>query len=372
MAKTDDREPDWPILHQAYQNTPVPDDADRVVRRLALRGAFPQRGAPATRGPDPRRLWLWSAAAAAVAVVALAAWPLHRRAAPPRVAESPAGTVRLGPVGEPTPAGTADAPAATQHLPAGVSRPTHPADSAPDSASPAPAAPPSEPVTSPAPQPAMPAVPSVLAQIDSDGRLRRYLGDSLFARLAVIVADAADHGAPVAPLGDRALEGLASQAEPALIVAGVGRYATRLVRAADALGAGATADEIAAGAAALASGSTPAMLARIRASRPGAPMLVPLLSLTQLATAGVPPDTAADAIVLFAERHIAESELASLTRAVTTAAASGGSAMSAFTRQVETVTAAVQPTPSNRGPTIPVSPPPAGPRPFSRSPGDRP
>lgn len=103
-------------------------------------------------------------------------------------------------------------------------------------------------------------------------------------------------GLPVEPLVDRALEGAAKGAPPALIVTAVARLRQELTSARAAFGPAASAGEITAGASALRAGATAKDLAQLRQLRAGQPLTVAAAVLADLVTAGVPADTAIAAV----------------------------------------------------------------------------
>lgn len=128
-----------------------------------------------------------------------------------------------------------------------------------------------------------------------DPRLVRLDPESR-AAVSVMIDSAHARGLPAEPLVDRALEGAAKHASRAAIIAAVRRLFTELRGAREALGDAASAAELEAGAAALRAGAEPAMLIRLRRSRPHQPLTVPLAVLADLVTQGVPADTASAAV----------------------------------------------------------------------------
>lgn len=124
------------------------------------------------------------------------------------------------------------------------------------------------------------------------------------ARAAVqAIADSARaEGLPGDPLLLKALEGASKGASDARIIAAVRTLHDELREARRLVGASAGADELTAAASALRAGVAPAAVARLRASRPDAPITVPLAVLTDLIARGVPADTAASLIHELAER----------------------------------------------------------------------
>lgn len=136
--------------------------------------------------------------------------------------------------------------------------------------------------------------------VAQDPRLSR-LDPPTRAIVAAIVDSAHGRGLPTEPLIDRALEGVTKGAGGSLIVAAVQRLASDLGRARDVLGPSAAPAELDAGAAALRAGAAPATLARLRHERGERGLTVPLAVLADLVASGVPPDTAARAVLALAE-----------------------------------------------------------------------
>jgi hypothetical protein len=137
-----------------------------------------------------------------------------------------------------------------------------------------------------------------LAAQAGDPRLSR-LDPAVRPAVVALVDSARAAGLPVEPLVQRALEGTSKGATPDRILAAVRRLTRDLGAARTALGA-ATAPEIDAGAAALHAGARPADLAALRARRPRQSLVVPLGVLADLVATGVPPDTAAAAVLALA------------------------------------------------------------------------
>jgi hypothetical protein len=134
------------------------------------------------------------------------------------------------------------------------------------------------------------------AAVAQDPRLNR-LDPEARAGVAAILDSARSAGLPTEPLLDRALEGAAKRAPAPAIVAAVQRLAAQLEHARAILGPRASAAELEAGAAALRAGADSTVLHRLRSSRPQDPLTVPLAVLADLVAQGVPPDTAASAVL---------------------------------------------------------------------------
>jgi len=131
-------------------------------------------------------------------------------------------------------------------------------------------------------------------------RLVGRLPDAMRERVDEIVDAARAGGLPTEPLVDRALEGAAKGAAPALIVAAVARLREELQGARDAFGEAASPAELTAGASALRAGATVDHLARLRRLRPGQPLTVAAAVMADLVAAGVPVDTAVTAVMALA------------------------------------------------------------------------
>lgn len=133
-----------------------------------------------------------------------------------------------------------------------------------------------------------------------DARLASRLPDPARTQVEAILQSARGRGLPVEPLVDRALEGAAKGAPPALIVTAVTRLRDELLAASTAFGAAATPAELTAGASALRAGATPDDLAHLREARSGRPLTVAAAVLADLVAAGVPADTAVSAVLALA------------------------------------------------------------------------
>ncbi|MGH7608235.1 MAG: hypothetical protein ACREME_12955, partial [Gemmatimonadales bacterium] len=115
-------------------------------------------------------------------------------------------------------------------------------------------------------------------------------------------------------LVQRALEGVAKGAAGPRITAAVRRLAGDLGTARGALGTSASAPELEAGAAALRAGATPAVLTDLRGIR-RAPLTIALAVLADLVASGVPPDSAAAAVLALAP-SARDADLVEFRRAV--------------------------------------------------------
>ena len=131
-------------------------------------------------------------------------------------------------------------------------------------------------------------------------RLVGRLPDPARTQVNAILAAAHTRGLPTEPLVDRALEGAAKGAPPAMIVAAVTRLRDELILVRSAFGETASTAELTAGASALRAGATTASLARLRAVRSGQPLTVAAAVMADLVAAGVPADTAVGAVLALA------------------------------------------------------------------------
>src|SRR5258707_9174816 len=127
------------------------------------------------------------------------------------------------------------------------------------------------------------------------------LDSNTFAAVGALMVSARTAGLPVEPLVRRALEGTAKHAEPDRIVAAVRRLAGELEVARAALGHESSAAELDAGASALRAGVRPEDLTLLRQRRTQS-LTVALAALTDLVVSGVPPDSAASAVLALAAR----------------------------------------------------------------------
>lgn len=138
----------------------------------------------------------------------------------------------------------------------------------------------------------------LLALTAQDPRLGRLDAETR-AAVAAVVDSTRRAGLPAEPLIQRALEGTAKGASGARITAAVRRLAADLGGARDALGTAASAPELEAGAAALRAGAPPEALRRLQERRPP-PLTIALAVMADLVSGGVPPDSAAAAVLALA------------------------------------------------------------------------
>jgi hypothetical protein len=131
-------------------------------------------------------------------------------------------------------------------------------------------------------------------------RLAGRLPDAVRVQVDALLDSARATDLPTEPLVDRALEGASKHADGARIVAAVHRLAGELGAARDALGFESSPAEMTAGASALRAGARPEDLHRLRVLRARQPVTVAAAVLADLVSVGVPPDTAAAAVIALA------------------------------------------------------------------------
>jgi len=147
-----------------------------------------------------------------------------------------------------------------------------------------------------------------------DPRLEHRLDSTTLAAVGALMDSARSAGLPVEPLVQRALEGTAKHAEPDRIIAAVRRLAGELGVARASLGRESSPAELDAGASALRAGVRPEDLTLLRQRRTHS-LTVALAALTDLVTGGVPPDSAAAAVLALASRA-RDDQIADFRRAV--------------------------------------------------------
>ena len=152
------------------------------------------------------------------------------------------------------------------------------------------------------------------AAIAQDPRLERRLDSATFRAVSAVIDSANRLGLPVEAMVQRALEGAAKHASSVQIVAAVRRLGQDLGAARDALGAASSQAEIVAAASALRGGVRVADLTRLRQRRTQ-DLTVALATLADLVTSGVPPDSAAAAVIALAG-SARDDQIADFRRAV--------------------------------------------------------
>jgi len=146
-----------------------------------------------------------------------------------------------------------------------------------------------------------------------DPRLER-LDPETRGLVGAVIDSAREVGLPSEPLVQRALEGVTKGAAGARIVAAVRRLSADLGTARGALGTHASSPELEAGVAALRAGATLQLLAHLRDVRKP-PLTMALSVLADLVAGGVPPDSAAAAILVLAP-NARDADLVDFRRAV--------------------------------------------------------
>lgn len=122
---------------------------------------------------------------------------------------------------------------------------------------------------------------------------------------------------PSEPLVDKALEGASKHAPGARIADAVRALLADLGRARGAMGGGSEA-ELTAGAAALRAGVAPGALGELRRARGEVALSVPLATLADLVSRGVPVETAQEVVVALAARGVSDAGYVELRRVVET------------------------------------------------------
>jgi hypothetical protein len=131
----------------------------------------------------------------------------------------------------------------------------------------------------------------------TDARLTARLDAVTAAEVGRLVDTARAEGLPTESLVSKALEGEAKGASSERIVAAVRAQLAALSAARLALGMTSSETEIVAGAGAILAGVSGDSLARLRESRPGKPLVVPLVVLADLVARKVPSEAAATAVL---------------------------------------------------------------------------
>ena len=140
---------------------------------------------------------------------------------------------------------------------------------------------------------------ALLGAVDghADARLAARLDAGTAAEVERLVDTARSEGLPTESLVSKALEGEAKGASGERIVAAVRAQLSALSAARAALGPASSEAEIVAGAGAVLAGVSGDSLARLRAVRPGKPLVVPLVVLADLVARRVPSEAAATAVL---------------------------------------------------------------------------
>lgn len=157
---------------------------------------------------------------------------------------------------------------------------------------------------------------SVRLALAQDPRLAGRLDAGTLAAVQGVVDSVQPLGIPSEPLIVKALEGASKNAAGPRIVAAVRRLSGELAAARGALGAASSTAELVAGAAALRAGAPATALQRVRAVRHDESVAVHLAVLADLIADGVPPDTAAGAVVALARTALRDAELVAFRQSV--------------------------------------------------------
>lgn len=150
----------------------------------------------------------------------------------------------------------------------------------------------------------------------ADPRLSARLDAGAAAEVQQLVDAARADGLPTEPLISKALEGDAKGASSERIVAAVRAQSAALGEARTALGVASTEAELVAGAGALLAGVPRDSLARLRATRPGKPLVVPLVVIADLMARRVPGDAAATAVIAVTRAGARDADLLRLRERV--------------------------------------------------------
>ncbi len=179
-----------------------------------------------------------------------------------------------------------------------------------------------------------------------DPRLERRLDSATVAALDAVIDSARAVGLPAEPLVQRALEGAAKRAAPAQIVTAVRLLADELGIARTALGPASAPAELVAAASALRAGVRPTDLTLLRRRRSSG-LTVSLAAVTDLVTSGVPPDSAAAAVLALAALA-RDDQIVDFRRAVERDIALGAPPAAAAAVRVNAALLDVSPGPSRR------------------------
>lgn len=147
-----------------------------------------------------------------------------------------------------------------------------------------------------------------------DPRLARRLDSATLAAVSGVVDSVRQQGLPLEPLVQRALEGAAKHAASGQIIAAVRHLARELGVAREALGASSSPAELSAAAGALRAGVRTSDLTQLRRRRAQS-LTVALATLADLVASGVPPDSAAAAVLAIAG-SARDDQIADFRRAV--------------------------------------------------------
>jgi len=153
------------------------------------------------------------------------------------------------------------------------------------------------------------ATPAALtAQAGAQARLAGRLDAGTATVVSGVIDSAAAAGVPSDPLIAKALEGASKHATSDRIALAVRGLAADLAASRGALGRSASEADVVAGASALRAGASTTVLAQIRAARGNAPLLVPLATLADLVSQGIPVDRAAATVLGLARAGAPDAE----------------------------------------------------------------
>ncbi len=176
------------------------------------------------------------------------------------------------------------------------------------------------------------------------------------AEVERIVEAARSDGLPTAPLRSKALEGAAKGSAAERIVAVVRAHAGALAEARTALGASSADVELEAGAAALLVGVPADSLARLRGTRPGRSVVVPLVVIADLVARRVPAPAAVTAVLLTSRAGVADADLLRMRSRVERDIAAGVAPANAVHLRARSLAVRAGATPTGREPPRPARP----------------
>lgn len=158
---------------------------------------------------------------------------------------------------------------------------------------------------------ALPALLALLGPVPglADPRLAARLDVVTTAEVERLVDIARSEGLPTGLLVSKALEGEAKGASSERIVAVLRAQLAALGEARTALGMKSSESELVAGAGALLAGVPRDSLARLRETRPGKPLVIPLVVLADLVARKVPGQVAASAVLAVSRAGAGDAEL---------------------------------------------------------------
>lgn len=199
-----------------------------------------------------------------------------------------------------------------------------------------------------------------LQAVDPESRLSR-LDPQIRHQLQMLFDSAAAHSLSPDLLVTKSLEGMAKGRPGPQIVIGVRRYLDALIQAQGVLGDQLRADELVAAAGAVQAGVAPTAIAKLRNSRIGHEITVPLVVLGDLVSRGVPTDNASSIIIRLTQGGALDSDFNGLWHGVEQDIVSGVPPAAALDRRAREVPGRGAPgtrvpaTPPNRSPDAPSS-----------------